>query len=100
MKYTEITIHNYRGIRTCKLKNLGLVNVLFGKNNCGKSSILEAVFLMSGPSNPTMPIIVNNLRNLTSFEEEDIKTDFLDLTQTMEYISQARENVNVMSQFA
>lgn len=79
MKYTEINIHNYRGIRTCLLKNLGLVNVLFGKNNCGKSSVLEAVFLMSGPSNPTMPIIVNNLRNLVSFAEEDIKTDFYGL---------------------
>lgn len=79
MKYTQINIQNYRGIRTCILKNLGLVNVLFGKNNCGKSSILEAVFLMSGPSNPTMPIIVNNLRSLTSFAEEDIKTDFYGL---------------------
>lgn len=34
---------------------------------------------MSGPSNPTLPILVNNLRQLVSFAEEDILTNFYSL---------------------
>lgn len=79
MNFNSIKIENFRGIRTCDIHDLSLVNVLFGKNNCGKSSLLEAIFLMSGPSNPTLPILVNNLRQLVSFAEEDILTDFYGL---------------------
>ncbi|MCQ2295839.1 MAG: AAA family ATPase [Bacteroidales bacterium] len=79
MNFSKISIENFRGIRTCNIKDLGLVNVFFGKNNCGKSSLLEAIFLMTGPSNPTLPILVNNLRQLVSFREEDILTDFYGL---------------------
>lgn len=79
MTYNSILIENFRGIKTCNVTELGLVNVFFGKNNCGKSSLLEALFLMSGPSNPVLPILVNNLRHLTSFSEEDILTDFYGL---------------------
>ncbi len=76
MIYTDIKIEKFRGIRVCELEKLGLVNLFFGKNNCGKSSLLEALFLMSGPSNPTLPIVLNNMRNLMSFNEEDLKADF------------------------
>lgn len=79
MNFSSISIENFRGIRTCDIHDLGLVNIFFGKNNCGKSSLLEAIFLMSGPSNPTLPILVNNLRHLVSFAEEDILTDFYGL---------------------
>lgn len=79
MNFSSISIKNFRGIKTCDIHDLGLVNVFFGKNNCGKSSILEAIFLMSGPSNPTLPILVNNLRQLVSFTEEDILTVFYGL---------------------
>lgn len=97
MTFTEATIKNFRGIRTCELKDFGLVNIFFGKNNCGKSSLLEALFLMSGPSNPTMPIVINNLRNLRSFTEDDIKVDFYGLNPNNEIIlsSKGRQARNV-----
>lgn len=79
MNFNSVKIDNFRGIRTCSVSELGLVNVFLGKNNCGKSSLLEALFLMTGPSNPTLPILVNNLRQLVSFSEEDILTDFYGL---------------------
>lgn len=80
MNFNSVFIENFRGIKTCDIHELGLVNVFFGKNNCGKSSLLEAIFLMSGPSNPVLPILVNNLRQLVSFTEEDILTDFYGLS--------------------
>lgn len=79
MNFTNVSIENFRGIRKCNISDLGLVNVFFGKNNCGKSTLLEALFLMSGPSNPILPVLVNKLRQLVSSSEDDILTDFYGL---------------------
>ena len=38
MIYTDFSVKNYRGIRQCKLEKLELINLFFGKNNCGKSA--------------------------------------------------------------
>lgn len=76
MIYTDFLAENYRGIRRCELKELELVNLFFGKNNCGKSSLLEAIFLLSGPDNPTLPILTNNLRALDTLDEADLKVEF------------------------
>lgn len=76
MIYQDIKIENFRGIRLCTLNKLGQVNLFFGKNNCGKSSVLEALFLLTGQSNPTMPVILNNLRYLQIYTEDDMKTVF------------------------
>jgi len=47
MKYiSEFEIKNFRSFDYLKLDNLGKINVFFGKNNSGKSSILEALLLM------------------------------------------------------
>jgi len=42
---SKIKIENFRGIKKCEINNLGKVNVLIGKNNSGKSSILDALCL-------------------------------------------------------
>ena len=49
LKKLEIT--NFRGLRDVSLDNLGLVNVLVGGNNVGKTTVLEAVFLLTGNGN-------------------------------------------------
>ena len=73
MIYTDFSVKNYRGIRQCKLEKLELINLFFGKNNCGKSSLLESLFILSGPDNPTLPILANKSRALDSLEETDLK---------------------------
>ena len=40
---TDIEISDFRGFGNVKLKGLGLVNLIVGKNNAGKTSLLEAV---------------------------------------------------------
>jgi energy-coupling factor transporter ATP-binding protein EcfA2 len=42
----EISITNFRGIREGKLSDLTQVNILVGRNNTGKSTVLEALTLM------------------------------------------------------
>ena len=49
---SEFEIGRYRGLESLKLKDLKRVNVLAGPNNCGKTSILEAIIL-SGLFNDT-----------------------------------------------
>lgn len=41
-----IELHRYRGFQSYRLNDLTHVNLLVGKNNCGKTSILEAVDLL------------------------------------------------------
>jgi len=39
----EVTISNFKGIKNCEIKNISKVNLFIGKNDCGKSSIVEAI---------------------------------------------------------
>jgi hypothetical protein len=38
----SVKIENFRGFQSFELQQLGRVNLLVGKNNTGKTSILEA----------------------------------------------------------
>ena len=74
--FKGIKIDNYRGIKQTEITDLSRVNLFFGKNNCGKSSILEAVFLITGQSNPVLPIITNRMRGINNVNESIIALDF------------------------
>jgi AAA15 family ATPase/GTPase len=74
--FSNIYIKNYRGLRSAEFIKLSQINLLFGKNNCGKSSVLESIFLISGQSNPTLPVTVNNMRGISSFSEQAMTIDF------------------------
>ena len=53
---TGLTIHRFRGIRELELEGLAQVNVLLGRNNAGKSSVLEALYLASAALSPIDPV--------------------------------------------
>ncbi len=42
----DLTVEGYRGIRHLRLPELGRVNLFVGKNNAGKTSLLEAIRLV------------------------------------------------------
>lgn len=44
----QLSIENFRGIESVSFKNLGRVNLIVGGNNTGKTSILEALTLLTG----------------------------------------------------
>ena len=77
--FNSLQIDNLRGIKHAELKDFARINLLFGKNNCGKSTILEALFLVSGQSNPTLPLTINMLRNYNGFSERDMDIEFYNL---------------------
>jgi energy-coupling factor transporter ATP-binding protein EcfA2 len=47
-----LTIENFRSLRRFRMTGLGRVNLLVGTNNCGKSSILEAIHVLARPGDP------------------------------------------------
>lgn len=60
----DFEIHNFRGIEKLSIQNCSQINVLIGKNNIGKTSVLESVFLLAGMSNPQLPLNVNLFRGI------------------------------------
>ena len=60
----SIKIKNLRAISELEIDNLAQVNLLVGENNCGKTTILEALFFLIGATNPHLLLKANALRGL------------------------------------
>lgn len=68
MKVTipALTIERFRSLRLLKLESLGRVNLITGRNNTGKSSILEALRILASEASPSV------LSSILRFREEDL----------------------------
>lgn len=62
--FKEISIVDFRGFDYIEVGALNRLNVFIGANNVGKTSLLEALFMLSGMSNPMIANRVNYLRAL------------------------------------
>ena len=71
-----LSINNFRGIRRSEISNLSRINLFFGKNNCGKSSLLEALFVLSNRHNPTLALKINELRHYYDNTLEGLSSSF------------------------
>lgn len=69
MRYTKLTIKGLRGVRDLEIADFRRVNLFVGANNCGKTTILESLFLLAGPTNPRLPLKINNFRNFYTTDE-------------------------------
>lgn len=61
--FNSFIVKNFKSINSLKLDSLTRINLFFGKNNCGKTTLLEAIFLMTGISNPELFRRCNNFRS-------------------------------------
>lgn len=80
--FSRIEIERFRGIRYARIGGFQQINLFFGKNNCGKSSLLESLFLVSGLSNPLLPVHVNFMRGYGKSRLNDLKLDFYNVDST------------------
>ncbi len=60
--FKKIKIENFRGITHLELNDLRQFNLFVGKNNSGKTSLLESIYLISTPAKPFNPVWITNLR--------------------------------------
>lgn len=84
MVYKNITIKNFRGIKSLELKKLSRINLLLGKNSSGKSSILEAIFLLTGSDNPNLILSIDLFRNIIHNTADDFAFIFNNLNYSNE----------------
>ena len=61
----EITIQNFRCFEDFHITGLKRINLITGDNNVGKTSLLEALWVHSSPSNPNTLIRANLFRVFT-----------------------------------
>jgi hypothetical protein len=65
--FCSVSITGFRGFRSLKIGGLNRFNLFLGRNNVGKTAVLEAFFLMAGPTNPHLPLQVNIFRGIDQF---------------------------------
>ena len=76
----NLSVTHYRGLKIANVEDCRRINVFFGRNNCGKTTLLEAFFLLAGQSNPVLPFNVNAFRGYkTLHSESDVRINFYNL---------------------
>ena len=75
----NLKIERLRGIRECALEDFGRFNVFLGHNNCGKTTVLEAIYLFLGNDNIIGNVNINNLRQLIVDSDKKFKLNFYNL---------------------
>ena len=74
LPFTQIEIDGFRGLRSLHLKNLGRVNILVGSNNCGKTSVLEALSVLCQPQNPQEWVRMVRRRDFGGLDETIVQS--------------------------
>lgn len=74
--FKSLKIENFRGIRSCEINDFARINLFIGRNSCGKTTVLESFFLLTGISNPNLTVKIQNLRGTALSEPNDIKDFF------------------------
>jgi AAA15 family ATPase/GTPase len=75
----QLTIKNFRGFDSLEIDGFSKINLFVGKNNSGKTSVLEAVFLVLGMSNPMLPNTINQIRGLNTGNAKQLRSVFYNL---------------------
>ncbi len=82
MQHTHLDalkIRGFRGLSNLDLNSLGKFNILLGANDVGKTSILEAIFLLSGSAKMELPLRIQTFRNYEVREFVDLSSLFYEL---------------------
>lgn len=65
-KIATLSIERFRAIRQLKIEGLGRVNLITGRNNTGKSSVLEALRILAADASPYL------IYKILRYREEDL----------------------------
>lgn len=68
--YQSFEVNNFRCFRELRLTGLDRVNLIAGKNNVGKTALLEAIFLHCGAYNPELALRFDALRGIEAIKLE------------------------------
>jgi AAA15 family ATPase/GTPase len=92
----SIEIENFRCFQKTTAKGFGRVNLIGGKNNAGKTALLEALLLMGEPSNKSIIQLLNTrqipLNFIKSAPEKCWDNFFFNQNKNNEIILKSKEN--------
>lgn len=71
--YTSFRVQKFRCFRDLRLNDLGRVNLIAGKNNSGKTALLEAMYIHSGNRDPKTLLRIKTLSRLEDFFLREIR---------------------------
>lgn len=74
----DIKINNFKSIYKADIKGFRRINLLFGKNDCGKTTLLESIYLLMR-FDPSCPLLLNTLRGYDKTDEKDLYLNFHNL---------------------
>lgn len=97
---TSVRIQNFRCFKDFSLENPGQVTLVGGKNNVGKTSLLEAIFLLFACGNPNIFVQMNIIRgNFLTVFSPDITWEHLFYNKDIDNNIKlsAKENGNLIS---
>jgi hypothetical protein len=63
---STLTVERFRALKHLKIDGLGRVNLITGRNNTGKSSVLEALRILASDGSPAV------MHNILRYREEDV----------------------------
>ncbi|MHB1422517.1 MAG: AAA family ATPase [Gemmataceae bacterium] len=69
--FRSFTVENFRCFRELTLEPLERINLIAGKNNTGKTALLEAIHLHSYPRSCELPFLVNQRRKINGDRKPD-----------------------------
>jgi AAA domain, putative AbiEii toxin, Type IV TA system/AAA ATPase domain len=70
----SVTIDGFRGLTNLRLDKLGLINVLVGPNNCGKTSVLEALSILCNAFEPFEWLSMIRRRDFGGLDETHLQS--------------------------
>jgi AAA15 family ATPase/GTPase len=92
----DININSYKSLKSFVGKDFGKINLITGKNNVGKTSLLEALFLNLGPTNPSLALNVLARHGLSRLSPKESNIKFLfsnhDSTTSMKFKVKTRNH--------
>ncbi|MFZ2361688.1 MAG: ATP-binding protein [Anaerolineae bacterium] len=94
--YSSFTARRFRCFRDMTVAPLAQINLISGKNNVGKTALIEALWMHHGYFNPELGIRLSVLRGLTRIKTleafHDLFADF-DVAAPIEFVSQDERGI-------
>src|SRR5229473_4617520 len=89
----SLEIRNFRGFQHLTIEHLGRVNLIVGKNNIGKSSLLEALQLYARKGVPDVIWNILSTRDENRQSPSSRTTSIEDLLSSLKYLFYGRKEI-------
>lgn len=99
MRFTYIKIENYKSIRMLEIKDIENAMILVGRNNTGKTSIIDALLLATGNKKPSIQEFLDDNKCIDITVTLEITEDDLNLLHSKRKVSHLNNYADWLDDF-